>query len=199
MLNTIIFDLGNVLIKWDPKRLYRNIFPTEAEVDLFLNNICTYDWNEQQDAGRSWKDGIAELVPHYPSFEQEINAYWERWEEMLDGAIDGSVDILKSVVDDDRFRIYALTNWSAETFPIAQRQFDFLQWFEGILVSGEEQLKKPDSRIYELLLNRYAIDPATAVFIDDSLKNIEGAKKVGLQTIHFQSPEQLREALDKII
>lgn len=198
MINTIIFDLGNVLIKWDPKLLYRKIFPTEAEVDLFLNNICTMDWNELQDGGRPWSEAIDVLVPKYPSYEKAIRAYWERWDEMLNGQIDGTVEILKSVIDDDRYHVYALTNWSAQTFPIAQRQFEFLKWFEGIVVSGEEKLKKPDLAIYELILKRYDIDPTKAVFIDDSLRNIKAAQKVGLQTIHFLSPEQLNEEMDML-
>jgi len=196
MIQTIIFDLGGVLIKWDPKLLYRKIFTDEKEMNTFLNQVCTMDWNEQQDAGRTWQEGIAELTPKYPEYETEINAYFERWPEMLGGAIDETVDLLKKLKADNKFRLYALTNWSAETFPFALEQFDFLQLFEGILVSGEEKLKKPDPRIYQLLFSRYNIDPATALFIDDSLRNIKAAEQVGLQVHHFTSPQRLKAELE---
>ena len=143
MIKTIIFDLGKVLINWDPRNLYRKVFSDEKEMEYFLSEVCTMDWNEQQDAGRSWKDGIDLLVPQFPKYEMEINAYFDRWEEMLGGEISGTVEILKQLKASRKFRIYGLTNWSAETFPIALKQFDFLKLFEGILVSGNEGIKKP--------------------------------------------------------
>jgi len=199
MIQTIIFDLGGVLIKWDPKLLYRKIFPDEKEMNMFLSEVCTMDWNEQQDAGRTWKDGIAELTPKYPQYEREINAYFRRWPEMLGGAIHETVVLLEQLKASKKYRLYALTNWSAETFPFAQRQFSFLQHFEGILVSGEEKLKKPDPKIYQLLFSRYSIDPATALFIDDSLRNIKAAEQVGLQVHHFTESEKLRVELKRLL
>jgi len=199
MIKTIIFDLGKVLINWDPQNLFRKLFTDEKEMEFFLSEVCTMNWNEQQDAGRSWQDGIDLLVPQFPKYEKEINAYFDRWEEMLGGEISGTVDILKELKASGKYRLYGLTNWSAETFPIAVKQFEFLNWFEEILVSGEEGIKKPDPAIYELLLDRYQIDRKTAVFIDDSLRNVTAAEKVGLKSIHFIGPEALKSSLNNLL
>lgn len=194
-VKTIIFDLGGVLINWDPKRLYRKIFDEEAAMEKFLAEVCTMDWNEQQDAGRLIADANALLIDQFPAFKSEIEAYYGRWEEMLGGAIEGTVNILNQLIQQDNHEIYALTNWSAETFPIAQARFDFLQLFKGILVSGVEKLKKPDPKIYQLLLNRYQLEASTSVFIDDSQRNINAALALGIDAIHFTSPEALENAL----
>ena len=164
-------------------------------MNYFLENICTMDWNEQQDAGRTWEDATQVLAPHFPKYKSEIQAYSQRWEEMLMGPIDGTVKILKNLKLKKEYQIVALTNWSRETFPIAQERYDFLQLFEGILISGIEMMKKPDPRIYNLLLERYNIQADRAVFIDDSLRNVKAAQAVGIHAIHFQSPQQLQEAL----
>ena len=198
MIKTIIFDLGKVLINWDPRNLYRKIFSDEKEMEYFLSEVCTMDWNEQQDAGRSWKDGIDLLVPQFPKYEKEINAFFDRWEEMLGGEITGTVEILKQLKASGKYRIYGLTNWSAETFPIALKQFDFLKLFEGILVSGNEGIKKPDPAIYERMLDRYQIDRQSALFIDDSLRNVTAAEKVGIRSIHFTSPKALENSLQTL-
>jgi len=195
MTNTIIFDLGKVLIKWDPRNLYRKIFTDEEEMEYFLEQVCTSEWNEAQDAGRTWAEGIALLQPKFPKYKAEIAAFESRWPEMLDGPVEGTVDILKTLHSKQRHRLYALTNWSSETFPIAKAQFDFLQLFEGILVSGEEMLKKPDPRIYQLLLDRYQIVANESVFIDDSARNVEGARKMGIPSILFESADQLKRDL----
>lgn len=197
-IDTIVFDLGGVLISWNPRNLYRKIFTDEAEMEYFLANICTMEWNEQQDAGRSWKDAINLLLPQFPAYEMQIRAYRARWPEMLNGSIQGTVDILTKLHRDKRYRLYALTNWSAETFPIALDLFPFLQYFEGIIVSGDEKLKKPDPKIYQILHTRYNIKLEHAIFTDDSLRNIKGAASVGLNAIHFQSPEQLAADLRKM-
>jgi len=199
MINTIIFDFGKVLINWEPRNLYRKIFSDEKEMEYFLSDVCTMDWNEQQDAGRSWQNGIDLLVPQFPKYEKEINAYFDRWEEMLGGEISGTVEILKKLKDSGKYRLYGLTNWSAETFPIAVKQFEFLNWFDGILVSGDEGIKKPDPAIYELLLDRYNIDRDTAVFIDDSMRNVKAAKKIGIESIHFTDPEALAVSLKPLL
>ena len=199
MINTIIFDLGKVLINWDPRNLYRKIFGDEKEMEDFLSGICTMDWNEQQDAGRSWQEGIDLLVPVFPKYEKEINAYFDRWEEMLSGEISGTVEILEALKASGKYRIYGLTNWSSETFPIAVKQFDFLNWFDGILVSGDEGIKKPDPAIYKLLLDRYQINSKQAVFIDDSLRNVVAAEKIGITSIHFTDPEALEKSLHTLL
>ena len=196
-INTIIFDLGGVLIDWNPHYLYRNIFDGEEKMDWFFDNICTSEWNENQDAGRSLQDATEELVFKFPDYEDEIRVYYSRWEEMLGGTLPDSVEILRLLRDTKKFRIYALTNWSAETFPIALARYGFLKWFDGIVVSGEEKTRKPFPEIYHILFSRFKVNPFETVFIDDSLRNIEGAQALGLSGIHFQSPDQLKKALEK--
>ena len=197
-VNTIIFDLGAVLIDWNPRHLYKKIFKTEDEITWFLENICTHEWNEKQDAGRPFEEATQELLEKFPEHETAIRAWYGRWQETMNGPIQGTVDILKEIRDSKRYRLYALTNWSEETFPWALEQFEFLHWFEGIVVSGHEKTRKPFPEFFQILFNRYQVDPASALFIDDSLRNIEGAKLVGLPGIHYQSPEQLKKELSKI-
>ncbi|HEX8427714.1 HAD family phosphatase [Hymenobacter sp.] len=194
-ITTVVFDLGGVLIDWNPRYLYRKLFTDEQEMNTFLETIVTSDWNEEQDAGRSLAEATTYLVAKHPEHRQMIEHFYGRWSEMLGGAIPGTVDILTELRDSSRYRLYALTNWSAETFPIALEQFEFLHWFEGIVVSGTEKTRKPFPDFYHLLLSRYNIEPQHAVFIDDNERNILAAKEVGLHTIHFQSPEQLRTEL----
>jgi len=197
-IKTVIFDLGGVLIDWEPRRLFRKIFDDETEMESFLNNVCTPDWNVQQDGGRTLKEATETKVAEFPNYEPQIRAFYGRWEEMLGGAIQGTVDILEKVRDADHLRLYALTNWSAETFPVALRDYEFLQWFEGILVSGDEKMIKPQPEIYNLILERYDIEASSSVFIDDSLKNIKGCEACGIHGIHFQSPEQLAKDLEAL-
>jgi 2-haloacid dehalogenase len=194
-IDTIIFDLGGVLIDWNPRYLYRKIFNTEAEVSWFLQNICTSEWNDQQDAGRSFAEATRELIAKHPEYESAIAAWYDRWQETISGPIDGTVNILKDIKDSKQFRLYALTNWSAETFPWALENFPFLHWFEGIVVSGVEKCRKPLPQFFHILFDRYDVDPSRAVFIDDNMANIAGAEALGLNTIPFKSPEQLHREL----
>jgi 2-haloacid dehalogenase len=192
----IIFDLGGVLIDWNPRYLYRKIFRTEHAVNHFLDNITTSDWNEEQDAGRPLTVATQLLTDQYPEYTPEIEAFYGRWEEeMLGGPVEGTVDVLRSFIEHPDYKVLALTNWSAETFPFALSKFDFLHWFEGILVSGEEKIKKPDPGIYQLMLERYNLDPLSTVFIDDNLRNIQAAEKAGIKGIHFINPGQLKSSL----
>ncbi|MEM1321220.1 MAG: HAD family phosphatase [Bacteroidota bacterium] len=197
-IHTIIFDLGGVLIDWNPRHLYRKIFEKEEEMEHFLHHICTQDWNEQQDAGRSTREAADILIPQFPDYQAQIEAFYGRWEEMLAGPIQGTVDILDALCKDGRYEMLALTNWSAETFPIAQQRYAFLRWFEDILVSGKVKLKKPDPRIYQMLIDRHQLQPEEAVFIDDSARNIKAAQDLGIHGIHFTSPAQLRSALAEL-
>ncbi len=199
MIDTIIFDLGGVLIDWNPRYMYRKIFDDEQQMEDFLENVTTHDWNELQDGGRSLAEATETLVKEQPKWEKEIRAFYDRWEEMLGGPILGTVELLDTLVRSKRYRMLALTNWSAETFPVALERYDFLGWFEGILVSGAENLKKPDVKIYQLMIERYQLDPSTTLFIDDSERNLKGARRVGLNTIHFESPMQLRERLADVL
>jgi len=195
MINTIIFDLGNVLINWDPKILYNKLFSSEAETEHFLENICTLDWNEAQDAGRSLKEGTEVLVAQFPQHKQHIEVYYDRWEEMLNGAIEGSVEIFRQLKASGKYKIYALTNWSAELFPVALQKFAFLSWFDGIVMSGDEGIRKPEAAFFQILFDRYNVKPEDAVFIDDNLRNVEASKKLGLNTVLFTSAEELEKEL----
>ena len=194
-IDTIIFDLGGVLVDWNPAYLYRKIFETEEEVNHFLEEICTYSWNAEQDAGRTIEEANQILIQQYPDQEELIRAYYGRWVEMFGPNIEGSVKILEQLVNDDKYRVLALTNWSAETWPIALDLFPFFSWFEHVLVSGQENMKKPDLRIYDLICTRYQIDKTKALFFDDSLKNVLGAKEYGLNAFQFLNPPQLKEEL----
>ena len=199
IIDTIVFDLGGVLIDWNPLYLYKKIFSTEEEAVRFLEEVCNSAWNVQQDGGRSLAEATEERVRLHPEREAEIRAYYERWPEMLGGIIPGTVELLDTLAGSGQYRLYALTNWSAETFPIALGRYAFFQHFQGILVSGAEKLIKPDPRIYQLLCSRYDILPEKAVFIDDSPKNVVGARNIGMHAIHFQSPMQLREELAELL
>jgi 2-haloacid dehalogenase len=198
MINTIIFDLGAVLIDWNPHYMYRTIFNDEQEMKDFLASICTSDWNEEQDAGRSLQDGTDILVTQFPEHEANIRAFYSRWEEMLGEPFHETVDIFKQLKASNKYKIYALTNWSAETFPVALQRFDFLNWFDGIVVSGAEKMRKPAPAFYQLLLDRYQVNPREALFIDDNYRNILAAEKIGIKSIHFTSAEQLAVELEDL-
>jgi 2-haloacid dehalogenase len=193
-INTVIFDLGNVLIGWDPRRLYRQLLNDDAQVEWFLREVCNSAWNEQQDAGRPWTEATALLRAQFPQHADLIDAYHLRWEETLVGPIEESVAIL-AALKARGVRLLALTNWSQETFPIARQRYPFLQWFEGIVVSGEERLIKPDPRIYQCLLDRYAVNPAHALYIDDSARNVAAAEALGMQGWWFRDAKGLHERL----
>ncbi|MEI9918881.1 MAG: HAD family phosphatase [Bacteroidota bacterium] len=197
-IDTVVFDLGGVLIDWNPRYLYRKLFSTEDEITWFMDNICTSEWNDMQDAGRSFADATEELVKRHPEHEVPIRAWYGRFPETISGAIEPTVEVLTKIRDKKAHRLYALTNWSAESFPWAQQNFEFLSWFEGIVVSGQEKTRKPFADFYHILLKRYSIDPARTVFIDDNIKNIKGANEVGLNTIHFTSAPELEKELKKL-
>ena len=198
MIRTVIFDLGGVLIDWNPDYVFKTIFSDETELKWFYENICTPDWNEEQDAGRDLDLATEILVEKYPEHEHSIRAYYGRWEEMLRGPIHETVEILKELNEGGKYRLLALTNWSHQTFPIALDRFDFLHWFHGRVVSGEERTRKPFRDIYMTLITRYEVDPKTAVYIDDNERNLLPARELGMQTIHFRSPQGLRKELREI-
>jgi 2-haloacid dehalogenase len=195
--SNLVFDLGAVLIDWNPRYLYDKIFATAAETDFFLGHVCTSDWNEQQDAGRSLQEGTELLILQHPQFEAEIRAFYGRWKEMLAGPIEETVDILRELKESNQYKLYALTNWSNETFPLALLNYPFLQWFDGIVVSGREKIRKPDAAFYNLLLHRYELDATSTLFIDDNERNIRGAAACGIDGIHFTSAIQLKEILEE--
>lgn len=197
-IKVIVFDFGGVLIDWNPRYLYKKIFSNEGEMEWFLTNICTDGWNAQQDKGHEFEKAIASLTELHPKFQNEIEAYYKRWPEMLRGEINETVEVLLELKDKN-YRIYGLTNWSGETFPIALERFEFLRIFDGIIVSGDEKMAKPDREIFQLLLNRYNLTPEHCLFIDDNADNIKTANGLGFYTIHFRSPQQLKEEMKKLI
>jgi len=167
-------------------------------MEWFLQHVCTNDWNEKQDGGRSFEEATSELLIKFPEHENPIRAWYNRWEETVNGSIAGTVEILSQIRESKKFRLYALTNWSEQTFPWALKNFDFLHWFEGIVVSGHEKTRKPFPEFYQILLDRYKIDPAKSIFIDDVPRNILGGQAVGIAGVHFQSPSQLKLELRKL-
>jgi 2-haloacid dehalogenase len=192
-VKSMVFDLGGVLIHWDPRLLYRKLLP-EPEVEEFLRQVCDASWNEQQDAGRPFAEAVGELSTRFPEHAELIAAYDERWAEMLGGALDDTVAILGEL----RQRgtpLYALSNWSAEKFPIARARFAFLAWFDGTVISGEWRTKKPDRRIFNILLEQHQLVAPECLFIDDSVINVRAAGELGFETHHFVSAPLLRERL----
>lgn len=191
----IIWDLGNVLIDWNPKYVFDKLIEDEKKRTQFFEDICTMDWNENQDAGYPIKQATEDLVAKHPDWKEYIEAYYGRWEEMLGGPINGTVEIFRQLKQTGRYKFYALTNWSHELFPTALRLYDFLHLFDGRVVSGEEKMRKPDPRFYKILLERYQLQNDEVLFIDDNLRNVQAAVELGIESIRFESPEQLKKEL----
>lgn len=195
-IETIIFDLGGVLIDWNPEYVFLDAFNGDREkMQWFFDTICTHDWNENQDAGYPLVQATQDLVEKFPDYERYIRMFYGEWKNMLGGAIDGSVKILEALIKSGDYKVVALTNWSNETFPIAKKRFEFLNWFEGIVVSGDEKTRKPFNDIYEITLKRFNIIPEKSVFIDDNLRNIGAANNLGINGILFNNPEELIQQL----
>ena len=195
-VKNIIFDLGGVLIDWNPEYIYLDAFKgNRKKMEKFFDEVCTFDWNENQDAGYPIANATEDRIALFPEQADLIRMYYGRWEEMLRGSISGTVSILKKIVSNNDYRVFALTNWSAETFPIALKRFDFLHWFEGIVVSGTEKTRKPFPEIYETTLERYDLKAGESIFIDDNERNVAAANQLGIQTIKFLNPHQLEKDL----
>lgn len=198
-IKNIIFDLGGVLIDWNPGYVYFKVFKGDSKkMKWFFDEICTNEWNENQDAGYSLKQATEDRVKMFPEYEEWIRIYYSQWEDMLGDAIQETVEILKKFIKHPEYRVIALTNWSAETFPVALERFNFLHLFEGIIVSGKEKTRKPFRKIYKLALDRYDMDPSETLFIDDNLRNVKAAAEIGINVVHFKSASQLSAHLDKI-
>jgi 2-haloacid dehalogenase len=194
-INAVVFDLGGVLVDWNPRHLYRALFAGDEEaMEHFLATVCTPAWNAEQDRGRSFRDAVAMLQREHPHQADLIAAYFDRWGEMLRGTIAESVGILEEL-HAAAVPVFALTNWSAETFPLALERFSFLNLFQGVIVSGEEGVIKPDPRIFCLLVDRFGLAPDRTLFVDDVAANVEGALRLGFQAVRFTSPARLREEL----
>jgi 2-haloacid dehalogenase len=197
-IDTIIFDLGGILVDWNPKYLYEKIFDTQEEVKWFLNNVCTSDWNIEQDGGRTIEEANSLKIAEFPEYEDEIKLFYNRWEEMFTGAIEKSVEIQQELINNPNYRVYALTNWSAEKWEKGKELFPFFNDFEGVIVSGQENMRKPHDEIYQLILDRFSINPKTTVFIDDNLENTIASTRNGIESIRFKSPQQLKRDLLKL-
>lgn len=192
-LKNIVFDFGGVLIDWNPVYLYREIFDTEEEMNYFLGHVCRYDWNLLQDAGRPLAEATRILQEEHPEYREEIAMYYGRWAEMLGGTIEENVKLIKPLRK--KYKVYGLTNWSAETLPIAMKRYDFFNDLDGIVVSGAEKTVKPSPQIYRILLERYGIQAGESLFIDDNYANIETAQQLGFQTIHITDGVDLEKTL----
>jgi 2-haloacid dehalogenase len=191
---TVVFDVGNVLLRWDPRNLYRRIFADEAEMEWFLSDVCTPHWNLEQDRGRDWDEAVALLTRDFPAHESSIRAFHDRWEETVLGPIDENVALLTRLREAG-VPNYCITNFSGDKFVLSQARYPFLAEFDGIIVSGDEQLLKPEPEIYNLLLSRYGLEAGDCVFVDDSKANVEGARAVGMHAIHFVEPMDLAAEL----
>ncbi len=195
VIRDIVFDLGGVLIDWNPRYLFRSHFAKEPEMEFFLTHICNSQWNEQQDAGRTFADGERELIRKFPKYEELILSYFGNWEKMIGGDIPGTVKILEDLANQANHRLFVLSNWSSETFHFARERFLFLDHFRDIMISGEEGLIKPDPRFFKCLIKKHDLRPEASLFIDDVKKNIDAASALGFKTIHFKDPESLRGQL----
>jgi 2-haloacid dehalogenase len=193
----IVFDLGMVLIEWDPRHLYRKVFTDPAKMEWFLAEVCSPSWNLAHDKGQSFDDGVTEATARHPEYASEIAMYRDRWMEMVPGAIDGSVAILEELHAQGT-PLYAITNWNGDTFRATRKRFPFLSLFRDIVVSGDEKILKPEPAIFHLLAARNGISLSDSLFIDDSLKNVRGAEAVGMKGHHFTAPDSLRASLREL-
>ena len=183
-IKNIIFDFGGVLFDWNPRYLYDDLFEDKAELEYFLSHVCSPAWNEQQDAGRPWEEAISLAQQRHPKYHDLIRRYRADWEVMLRGTIDTNIKLIPRIKE-KQYGLYGLTNWSADTFELTRNKYPFLNEFDGIVVSGEEKLIKPDPEIYILLLERYQLEANECLFIDDNLSNIEMSKSLGFEGIHY--------------
>lgn len=193
-MKNIVFDFGGVLVDWNPHHLYDKYFESWEKAEWFLNNICLYSWNLQMDGGKPFAEGVAELQAQYPEWKEAIAIYHTRWIEMMGGEIEGTADVVRRLKVAG-YGVYGLTNWSAETYPLIKDRYSVFSEFDGVVVSGEEHLLKPDAAIYRCLLERYALEPSESLFVDDNQDNVEGARAVGMCALRFTSASALEQDL----
>ncbi len=196
-MKNIVFDFGGVLVDWNPHHLYDKYFGSREKAEWFLNNICLYSWNLQMDGGKPFAEGVAELQAEHPEWSEAIAIYHTRWIEMMNGEIEGMVSVIRRLKMAG-YGVYGLTNWSAETFPMVRDTYPVFQEFDGIVVSGEEYLLKPDAAIYKCLLERYALQAEESLFVDDNADNVAGARNVGMKAIQFTSAVELERELKDV-
>ena len=193
-----LFDLGGVFFDWNPEHFYKSVFSSKHEMDFFLNNICNNEWNLKQDAGRSIINGERELIIKYPKYKKEIELYYPNHRKMIKNTYQNSIDILDYLIK-KKYSCYVLSNWSAETFVGMIEDYSFLKKFNGMIISGQDNLVKPDYKIYKLAISRFNLIPTETVFIDDRLENIEAAKKLNFKTIHLLDPNTIEEQIKNFI
>lgn len=193
-IKNIVFDFGGVLVDWNPRYLYDKYFGDEQQAQWFLDNICLYSWNLQMDGGKPFAEGVAELQAEHPEWAEAIGIYHTRWVEMMGGEVEGTADVLRRLKAKG-YGIYGLTNWSAETFPLIRDTYPVFGEFDGIVVSGEEHLLKPNAAIYHCLLERYNLQPEESIFIDDNADNVAAAKAVGMESVRFADAATLVQQL----
>jgi len=196
-MKNIVFDFGGVLVDWNPHHLYDKYFGSREKAEWFLNNICLYSWNLQMDGGKPFAEGVAELQAEYPEWSEAIAIYHTRWIEMMNGEIEGMASVIRRLKMAG-YGVYGLTNWSAETFPMVRDTYPVFQEFDGIVVSGEEHLLKPDEAIYKCLLERYDLQAEESLFVDDNADNVAGARNVGMKAIQFTSAVELERELKDV-
>ncbi|MBQ4284956.1 MAG: HAD family phosphatase [Bacteroidales bacterium] len=197
MIKNIVFDFGGVLVDWNPHYLYDGYFGSREKADWFLANICTMDWNVQMDGGKSFAQGIAELSAVHPQWSREIQMYFDRWMDMMGEEIPHMRELIQDLKRRG-YRIFGLTNWSAETFCQVRHRYGIFDLLEGMTVSGEEHVTKPDQAIYRRLLERFSLVPGECLFIDDNAANVAGAIQAGMAAVRFTDPATLKEYLDTL-
>jgi len=193
-----LFDLGGVFFDWDPKFFLKNIFTNEEELDYFIENVCNDNWNLKQDKGRSIIEGEKDLIEKFPEYEDKIKIYYPNHRKMFKNVFQESVDILLRLKH-QKYLCYVLSNWSSETFIGMKDDYDFLNKFDGMIISGEEKLVKPDEEIYKLAIKRFSLIPEETIFIDDRIENINSAKLLDLKTIHLTNPKKIKEKIEELI
>ena len=198
-IKNVVFDFGGVLLDWNPRYFYKSIFNDDQKMEYFLQNIATSTWNAQMDKGRSFEECMKELAEKYPEYKDPIMLYRKGWETMLKGPIESGMRVLDAVMNAQKFKVYGLTNWSAETFPGTFNKYKFLQKFEGIVVSGEEQMIKPEKGIYLTLIERYNLVPEETFFMDDNIQNVETALSRGINAVQFTGTDKNLEQIAKIL
>jgi 2-haloacid dehalogenase len=195
MIKNIVFDFGGVLVDWNPRYLYYPYFNGDkGKAEWFLGNVCTYKWNIQMDGGKPFSQGVAELTAEHPQWAEAIGVYHTRWNEMIGGEVEGTASLVRRLKEAG-YKVYGLTNWSMETYPMIRDRYEVFSLFDGVVVSGEEFLLKPDEKIYRCLLERYSLKAEESVFLDDNADNVAGAEAVGMEAICFESAAQAEQQL----
>jgi 2-haloacid dehalogenase len=198
-IDAVVFDVGGVLIDWDPWHLYRKVIANDDRMETFLSQVCTPTWHAQHDLGVPFGSSNPALVTAHPEWAEEIRTWGDRFEEMWKGPVPGSVEVLNALrPSDNRVPVYAATNWGSENWRLAKTLFPFLEWFDGELVSADVELLKPDPRFFALLVRHFQLTPSAALYIDDNTVNVKAASQTGLIVYHFTGAEGLARRLEDL-